>query len=55
LNDDGALISYKLRKTVKQPLSVTASAREAAAWLMSMQRAMPREDLVCCFRHASRS
>jgi len=39
MNDDGALVSYKLRKTVKRSLSVLASRREAPSWLMSLQRA----------------
>jgi hypothetical protein len=37
-NGDVALISYKLRKTVKRSLSVAHSLGEAPSWLMSIQR-----------------
>ena len=38
-SNDGALVSYKLRKTVKRSLSVLVSQREAPSWLMPPQRA----------------
>jgi hypothetical protein len=38
----GALVSYKLRKTVKRSLSVLTSLSEAPSWLMSLQRAASR-------------
>ena len=41
-NNDGALVSYNLRKTVKRSLSVSASLCEAPSWLTLMQRAMSR-------------
>jgi hypothetical protein len=37
-NGDVALISYKLRKTVKHSLSVARLLGEAPSWLMSIQR-----------------